>query len=55
MSNRFPMEFFQELVRKNMIRSDDPEITLVDVEDDDRTEDLFLSQKTYSEEDTEII
>ena len=39
MKNRFPIEFFQELTRKNMLKEDgDPEITLVD--DDNNTEDL---------------
>lgn len=55
MNNRFPMEFFQELVRKNMLRSEDTETTIPDFVTDDQTEDMFLSQKTLSEEDTEII
>ena len=45
MSNRFPIEFFQELVKKQMLRDamEDLEITLVD---GDETEDAFSVERT---------
>jgi len=48
MSNRFPIEFFQELVKKQMIRDEieDLDTTLVD---GDETEDLFSLEKTAEE------
>ncbi len=48
MNNRFPIEFFQELVRKQMMRDElsDPEITLVDV---DETEDMNSLDDTVPE------
>ena len=48
MNNRFPIEFFQELVRKQMMRDElgDPEITLVD---DDETEDMNSLDDTVPE------
>lgn len=48
MNNRFPIEFFQELVRKQMMRDElgDPEITLVD---GDETEDMNSLDDTVPE------
>tara|TARA_B100000676_G_C17914279_1_gene751780 strand:- start:160 stop:333 length:174 start_codon:yes stop_codon:yes gene_type:complete len=48
MSNRFPLEFFQELVKKQMIRDEieDTEITLVD---DDETEEWNPLEDTIPE------
>lgn len=48
MSNRFPIEFFQELVKKQMIRdcAEDAEITLVD---GDETEDMNSLDETIPE------
>ena len=48
MNNRFPIEFFQELVRRQMMRDElgDPEITLVD---DDETEDMNSLDDTVPE------
>ena len=48
MSNRFPLEFFQELVKKQMIRDeiDDTEVTLVD---DDETEEWNSLEDTIPE------
>ena len=48
MNNRFPIEFFQELVRKQMMRDElgDPEITLVD---GDETEDMNSLDDTAPE------
>ncbi len=48
MNNRFPIEFFQELVRKQLMRDElsDPEITLVD---GDETEDMNSLDDTVPE------
>jgi len=48
MSNRFPIEFFQELVKKQLVRDDieDLDITLVD---GDETEDMLSLDKTAEE------
>ena len=48
MNNRFPIEFFQELVRKQMMRDElsDPEITLVY---GDETEDMNSLDDTVPE------
>jgi len=48
MNNRFPIEFFQELVKKQMMRDElgDPEITLVD---GDETEDMNSLDDTVPE------
>ncbi len=45
MSNRFPIEFFQELVKKQMMRDEfgDPDTTLVD---GDETEDMNSLEDT---------
>ena len=49
MSNRFPLEFFEELVKKQMIRdvAELAEVTLVD--DDDATEDWGSLEDTIPE------
>ena len=48
MNNRFPIEFFQELVKKQMIRDkvEDLDITLVD---GDETEDLYSLEDSIEE------
>ena len=48
MSNRFPIEFFQELVKKQMLRDEveDLDITLVD---GDETEDMHSLEETIEE------
>ena len=48
MNNRFPIEFFQELVRRQMMRDElgDPESTLGD---DDETEDMNSLDDTVPE------
>tara|TARA_Y100001938_G_C8080152_1_gene428546 strand:+ start:1722 stop:1889 length:168 start_codon:yes stop_codon:yes gene_type:complete len=48
MSNRFPIEFFEELVKKRMMRDEieDLEITLVD---GDETEDMHSLEETIEE------
>ena len=48
MSNRFPIEFFQELVKKQMLRDElgDPDVTLVD---GDETEDMISLDDTIPE------
>ena len=48
MNNRFPLEFFQELVKKQMMRDEfsDPDITLVDGEE---TEDMNSLEDTVPE------
>ena len=48
MSNRFPLEFFQELVKKQMMRDDieDLDITIVD---GDVTEDMNSLDETVEE------
>ena len=45
MNNRFPIEFFQELVKKQMIRDElgDPDTTLVD---GDETQDMNSLEDT---------
>ena len=56
MKNRFPIEFFEELTRKNMLRDDaDPEITLVDDVKYDKTKEFFPADVTISNEATEIL
>lgn len=56
MRNRFPIEFFEQLARKNMLRDDaDPEITLVDDVDCDKTKEFFPAATTVSDEATEIL
>jgi len=48
MSNRFPLEFFQELVKKQMMKDDieDLDITIVD---GDVTEDMHTLDETVEE------
>ena len=48
MSNRFPIEFFQELVKKQIVHDEieDIDITLVD---GDKTEDLHSLEDTVPE------
>ncbi len=48
MNNRFPIEFFQELVKKQMTRDEveDLDVTLVD---GDETEDLHSLEETVEE------
>jgi hypothetical protein len=46
MTNRFPIEFFQELVKKQMIRDEEVDITLVD---GDETEDMYSLEDTIEE------
>jgi len=56
MRNRFPIEFFEQLARKNMLRDDaDPETTLVDDVDCDKTKEFFPAATTISDEATEIL
>lgn len=56
MKNRFPIEFFQELAKKNLLREDaDPETTIPDGPECEETQDLMLSEKTYSDEATEVL
>ena len=46
MTNRFPIEFFQELVKKQMIRDEEVDTTLVD---GDETEDMYSLEDTIEE------
>jgi hypothetical protein len=46
MTNRFPIEFFQELVKKQMIRDEDIDTTLID---GDETEDMYSLEDTIEE------
>ena len=46
MTNRFPIEFFQELVKKQMIRDEDTDTTLID---GDETEDMYSLEDTIEE------
>ncbi len=46
MTSRFPIEFFQELVKKQMIRDEDIDTTLID---GDETEDMYSLEDTIEE------
>ena len=46
MTNRFPIEFFQELVKKQMIRDEEVDTTLID---GDETEDMYSLEDTIEE------